>query len=145
MTPEPLAVLAAAAASNLATGEHDSLSRAWPGEHLLETGPQIVPILDRDIAVRQRIPQASPVLQVVVDGLGVSAAAGHAGALDLEALLSLGKGPYLEFLAPNPNAAARLHCALWMNCCYRFATWRWGRVVAALLVMGWGLKLSLPM
>lgn len=63
----------------------------------------------------------------------------------MEALLSLGKGQYLEFLAPNLNAVARLHRALWLNYCYRLTTWRWGRVVAASLVMGLVLKLSLTM
>ena len=38
----------------------------------------------------------------------------------------------------------RLHRALWVNHRYRFTTWRWGRVVGALLLMGMALKLMLP-
>jgi hypothetical protein len=36
----------------------------------------------------------------------------------------------------------RLHRALWVNHRYRFSTWRWGRVVMALLLVGLLLKLS---
>jgi len=42
-------------------------------------------------------------------------------------------------------ALGRLHRALWLNHRYRFTAWRWGRVVAALLLMGVVLKLTLPM
>lgn len=38
-------------------------------------------------------------------------------------------------------ALGRLHRALWRNHRYRFTTWRWGRVVFALLVFGWVMKL----
>ena len=38
----------------------------------------------------------------------------------------------------------RLHRALWVNHRYRFTTWRWGRVVAALLLIGAIMKLMLP-
>ena len=41
-------------------------------------------------------------------------------------------------------AAGRLHRAIWANERYRFTTWRWGRVVAALLFIGAVLKLTLP-
>jgi hypothetical protein len=37
-------------------------------------------------------------------------------------------------------AAGRLHRALWLNRRYRFTTWRWGRVVGTLLLMGLMLK-----
>ena len=40
------------------------------------------------------------------------------------------------------GALGRLHRALWNNQRYRFTTWRWGRVVAALLVLGFAMKLS---
>ena len=35
----------------------------------------------------------------------------------------------------------RLHRALWVNHRYRFTTWRWGRVLAAMLLIGAILKL----
>lgn len=38
-------------------------------------------------------------------------------------------------------AAERIHRALWVNHRYWFTTWRWGRVVAALVVIGLVLKL----
>lgn len=41
-------------------------------------------------------------------------------------------------------ALDRLHRALWMNHRYRFTTWRWGRVVGALLLIGAVMKLTLP-
>lgn len=40
-------------------------------------------------------------------------------------------------------AFRRLHRALWVNHRYYFTTWRWGKVAAALLVMGWVMKLSM--
>ena len=46
----------------------------------------------------------------------------------------------LLFLA----AIGRLRRALWVNHRYRFTTWRWGRVVMALLVAGVVLKLAMP-
>ncbi|MDZ7590510.1 MAG: hypothetical protein U5L05_07380 [Rubrivivax sp.] len=39
-------------------------------------------------------------------------------------------------------ALDRCRCALWANHRYRFTTWRWGRVVALLLVVGSALKLA---
>ncbi|SRR6266568_828569 len=41
-------------------------------------------------------------------------------------------------------AIGRVHRALWFNHRYRFTTWRWGRIVAALLLIGVVLKLMLP-
>ena len=41
-------------------------------------------------------------------------------------------------------ALGRLHRALWVNHRYWFTTWRWGRVAAALLMIGVVLKLLLP-
>jgi hypothetical protein len=40
--------------------------------------------------------------------------------------------------------ANRLHRALWANHRYSFTAWRWGKVAAALLVVGGVLKLTLP-
>jgi len=37
----------------------------------------------------------------------------------------------------------RLHRALWVNHRYWFTTWRWGRVAAALLVVGAVLKVTM--
>jgi hypothetical protein len=39
-------------------------------------------------------------------------------------------------------AANRLHRALWVNHRYQFTTWRWGRVLAVLLLIGWALKIG---
>ena len=41
-------------------------------------------------------------------------------------------------------ALGRLHRALWQNHRYRFTTWRWGRIAAALVVIGLVMKLTLP-
>lgn len=41
-------------------------------------------------------------------------------------------------------ALERLHRAVWVNHRYRFTIWRWGRVVAALLLVGVALKVMLP-
>jgi hypothetical protein len=41
-------------------------------------------------------------------------------------------------------ALGRLRRALWVNHRYSFTTWRWGRVAAAMLMMGAVLKLTLP-
>lgn len=40
-------------------------------------------------------------------------------------------------------ALGRLHRALWMNHRYRFTTWRWGRIAAAMLLMGVVMKLAM--
>ena len=37
---------------------------------------------------------------------------------------------------------SRLRLALWVNHRYRFTTWRWGKMVAAMLLMGVFLKLA---
>jgi hypothetical protein len=34
----------------------------------------------------------------------------------------------------------RLHRALWANRQYRFTTWRWGRIAAAFVLVGWIMK-----
>ena len=39
-------------------------------------------------------------------------------------------------------AVHRFHQAVWMNHRYRFTTLRWGRVLGALLLFGWMLKLT---
>jgi len=41
-------------------------------------------------------------------------------------------------------ALGRLRRALWVNHRYSFTTWRWGRIAAALMLIGVVLKLSLP-
>jgi hypothetical protein len=38
----------------------------------------------------------------------------------------------------------RLHRALWENQRYWFTTWRWGKVLGAMLRIGAVLKLSMP-
>ena len=40
-------------------------------------------------------------------------------------------------------ALRRLHRAVWNNQRYRFTTWRWGRPVVIMVLIGWVLKLSL--
>jgi hypothetical protein len=42
------------------------------------------------------------------------------------------------------SAARRLHTALLANHRYRFTTWRWGRIVIWMMVLGALLKLGLP-
>jgi hypothetical protein len=39
-------------------------------------------------------------------------------------------------------ALGRCRRSLWVNHRYRFTTWRWGRVVALLLVVGSALKVA---
>ena len=51
-------------------------------------------------------------------------------------------GPFVAAVALL-CALGRMHRALWVNHRYRFTTWRWGRVVAALLLMGMVMKLML--
>jgi hypothetical protein len=48
-------------------------------------------------------------------------------------------GPFVSAIALLASLG-RLHCALWLNHRYRFTTWRWGRVVAAFMVVGWVMK-----
>ena len=52
-------------------------------------------------------------------------------------------GPFVAAVALL-CALGRLHRALWVNRRYRFTTWRWGRIAAALLLMGVVLKLTMP-
>jgi hypothetical protein len=52
-------------------------------------------------------------------------------------------GPFVTAVALL-SALGRLHRALWVNHRYRFTTWRWGRIAAALLLVGVVLKLTLP-
>lgn len=40
-------------------------------------------------------------------------------------------------------ALGRLQCALWINHRYQFTTWRWGKIGAALLLIGIVLKVLL--
>ena len=51
-------------------------------------------------------------------------------------------GPFVAAVALL-CALGRLHCALWVNHRYRFTTWRWGRIAAALLLIGVVLKLTM--
>ena len=52
-------------------------------------------------------------------------------------------GPFVAAVALL-CALGRLHRALWANHRYRFTTWRWGRAVAVLLLIGAAMKLMLP-
>ena len=52
-------------------------------------------------------------------------------------------GPFVAAVALL-LALGRLHRALWENHRYRFTTWRWGRVAAALVLIGLVMKLLLP-
>ncbi len=52
-------------------------------------------------------------------------------------------GPFVAAVALL-CALGRLHRALWVNHRYWFTTWRWGRIAAALLLMGVVLKLTMP-
>lgn len=52
-------------------------------------------------------------------------------------------GPFVAAVAVL-CALGWVHRALWENHRYRFTTWRWGRIVAALLLMGLVMKLMLP-
>ena len=53
-------------------------------------------------------------------------------------------GPFVAAVALL-CALGRLHRALWINHRYQFTTWRWGRIAAALLLIGAVLKLTMPM
>lgn len=52
-------------------------------------------------------------------------------------------GPMVIALAVL-SAVGRAYRAAWQNHRYHFATWRWGRVAAGLLLIGLVLKLALP-
>jgi hypothetical protein len=51
-------------------------------------------------------------------------------------------GPFVAAVAIL-CALDRVHRALWVNHRYRFTTWRWGRIAAALLAIGLVLKAML--
>ena len=52
-------------------------------------------------------------------------------------------GPFVSAVAVL-SAVGRPHRALWVNHRYRFTTWRWVRIVAALLLVGEVMKLTMP-
>jgi len=51
-------------------------------------------------------------------------------------------GPFVTAVALLVGLG-RLHGALWLNHRYRFTTWRWGRIAAAFVVIGWVMKMML--
>jgi hypothetical protein len=51
-------------------------------------------------------------------------------------------GPFVTALAVLLGLG-RLHRALWVNHRYWFTTWRWGRVLGAMLLIGAVMKLSM--
>ena len=51
-------------------------------------------------------------------------------------------GPVVDAVAAL-SAIMRLQRALWLNHRYWFTTWRWGKVVAALLLIGCVIKLTM--
>jgi hypothetical protein len=51
-------------------------------------------------------------------------------------------GPFVTTLAVLAGMG-RLHCALWVNHRYWFTTWRWVKVLAAMLLIGALLKVSM--
>jgi hypothetical protein len=51
-------------------------------------------------------------------------------------------GPFVAVVALL-CALGRLHRALWLNHHYWFTTWRWGRIAAAMLLIGLTLKLTM--
>jgi len=52
-------------------------------------------------------------------------------------------GPFVVALAALLGIG-RLHRALWVNHRYWFTTWRWGKVLGAMLLMAVLLKLAMP-
>ncbi|WP_425258944.1 hypothetical protein ACPOLB_25915 [Rubrivivax sp. RP6-9] len=52
-------------------------------------------------------------------------------------------GPFVTTLAVLIGLG-RLHRALWFNHRYWFTTWRWGKVLGAMLLIGAVMKLSMP-
>jgi hypothetical protein len=52
-------------------------------------------------------------------------------------------GPFVTAVALL-CAVGRVHRAMWANHRYRFTTWRWGRIAAAMVLMGEVMKLALP-
>ncbi len=51
-------------------------------------------------------------------------------------------GPFVMAIAVL-SGLGRLHRAVWMNHRYWFTTWRWGRVAAAMLLVGAVLKVAM--
>jgi len=51
-------------------------------------------------------------------------------------------GPFVTALAML-FGMGRLHRALWVNHRYWFTTWRWGKVLASMLLIGAVLRLSM--
>lgn len=51
-------------------------------------------------------------------------------------------GPFVAAVAALA-ATGRLHRAIWVNHRYWFTTWRWGKLFAAMLLIGLVLKLAL--
>ena len=51
-------------------------------------------------------------------------------------------GPFVTALAVL-YGLGRLHRALWMNHRYWFTTWRWGKVLGAMLLLGVVLKIAM--
>lgn len=51
-------------------------------------------------------------------------------------------GPMVIALAAL-SAIGRMHRAAWQNHRYHFTTWRWGRVLAGLLLLGFVLKVAI--
>jgi hypothetical protein len=51
-------------------------------------------------------------------------------------------GPFVTALAVLMGLG-RLHRALWLNHHYWFATWRWGKVLGAMLLIGAVLRIAM--
>lgn len=89
------------------------------------------------LVVREPLPDAA-----YWPGRHVLAALDAAGWPILWVLLIRHAPPPVGLLGPVLTAVAllcglgRLHRALWANHRYRFTTWRWGRMAAALLLVG---------
>ena len=64
-----------------------------------------------------------------------------AAAMQLSAASGIVRGAIVT--AAAVATLRRLRRALWNNHRYHFSTWRWGRVLAILMLIGWALKLTL--
>jgi hypothetical protein len=62
--------------------------------------------------------------------------------LVLHAPVHMGAMGQLAIVIAALSALTRLRRAVWFNHRYRFTTWRWGRVVATLVLIGALLKLA---
>ena len=51
-------------------------------------------------------------------------------------------GPFVTAMAVLLGLG-RLHRAMWVNQCYWFTTWRWGKAMAAMLLIGAVLKVTM--